>query len=165
MKEISIILDAAKADTSSFGRRNFLILLMLSRTGLRVSELVKLRKKDIKDNSIFVLQGKFNKDRVVPLEKELDNILSFYLDTLQPNNKLFNITDRQIRNVINKYAPKSMEMHPHRFRHSFAVHYLKGGGNLRSLQKILGHNNLNSTSVYLDLTLTDVREDFDKIKF
>lgn len=54
---------------------------------------------------------------------------------------------------------------PHTFRHSFAVHCLKQGMNLRSLQKILGHNDLATTAVYLDLIAKDIKEDYQKIQW
>ena len=54
-------------------------------------------------------------------------------------------------------------MHPHTIRHSFAVHCLKSGMNIRSVQKILGHSSLNTTQVYLDVVGADVQEDFEKV--
>ncbi len=155
------MLDDAKKDK----KRNYLILLMLWRTGLRVSELVNLKKRDIQNDIIFVRQGKFGKDRVIPLEKELGNILGFYLDGLHPKDKLFKISDRQVRNIVYKYTPDGYNVHPHTFRHSFAVHCLKSGMNLRNLQKILGHSSLTCTQVYLDITGADIIDDFDKVEW
>jgi len=54
---------------------------------------------------------------------------------------------------------------PHTFRHSFAVHCLKSGMNIRSLQKILGHSDLNTTAVYLDLVGKDIITDFEKVEW
>jgi len=54
---------------------------------------------------------------------------------------------------------------PHTFRHSFAVHCLKHGVNIRTLQKILGHSNLNTTSIYLDVIGKDIKEDFEKVEW
>jgi len=160
-EEISGILDKAKKDRY----RNYILLLTMSRTGMRVSDIVKLRKRDIDENNIIIRQGKGKKDRVIPLENELANLLGLYIDGLKPKSKLFPITERQIRNIVYKHAPKDLDVHPHTFRHSFAVHCLKQGMNIRSLQKILGHSNLTTTQVYLDVVGADVKEDFDKVKF
>jgi len=160
-EEISNILDKAKKDRY----RNYILLLTLSRTGLRVSEVVSLRKKDIINNTIVVRQGKGRKDRVIPLEDNLSNILGLFMDSLKPRSKLFPISERQVRNIVYKYAPKDLSVHPHTIRHSFAVHCLKQGMNLRSLQKILGHSNLTTTQIYLDVVGEDVKEDFEKVEW
>lgn len=155
-EEISNMLDKSKKDRY----RNFILLMALSRTGIRVSELVKLRKRDIVENTIIVRQGKGKKDRVVPLESELENILGLYADSKSPREKLFQLSTRQVRNIVSKYSPDGLDVHPHTLRHSFAVHCLKQGMNIRSLQKILGHSSLTTTQVYLDLIGKDVADDF-----
>lgn len=160
-EEISMMLDKAKKDRY----RNYILILLMSRTGIRISEVVKLKKKDIIDNMLIVRQGKGKKDRAIPLEHELSNILGLFIDSLTPNAKLFSLTDRQVRNIVYKYAPKGLDVHPHTLRHSFAVHCLKNGMNIRNLQKILGHNNLTTTQVYLDVTGADVKNDFEKVKW
>jgi len=86
---ISNILDKAKKDRY----RNYILLLTLWRTGLRVSELVNLKKQDIADNAIMVRQGKGKKDRRVRLESELGNILGLYMDRLKPRDQLFPISE------------------------------------------------------------------------
>jgi len=158
-EEISSMLDKAKKDRY----RNYILLLTLSRTGMRVSEIVKLQKRDIQENIITVRQGKGKKDRVIPLERELGNILGVFTDGKQPKDVLFPITDRQVRNVVYKYAPDGLDVHPHTLRHSFAVHCLKNGMNIRNLQKILGHSSLTTTQVYLDVTGDDLVENFWKV--
>jgi len=160
-EEVIYILDKAKKDRY----RNYILLLVLSRTGMRVSEIVSVQKRDLINNTIIVRNAKGKKDRVIPLERELDNILGLYTDRLNPKDKLFDITDRQVRNIVYKYAPDGLDVHPHTLRHSFAVHCLKSGMNLRSLQKILGHSNLNTTQVYLDVVGDDIKDDFKKVEW
>lgn len=160
-EEISCILDKAKKDRY----RNYILILTLWRTGMRVSEVVKLQKRDVGDGNIIVRLGKGKKDRVIPIESELGNILGLYIDRLGNRDKLFPISDRQVRNVVYKYSPKDLDVHPHTIRHSFAVHCLKQGINLRSLQKILGHSNLNTTQIYLDVIGEDVANDFNKVEW
>lgn len=144
-------------------RRNYLMLLILWCTGMRVSDLVNLEKRDIREDTISIRLGKGKKDRVIPLDNKLNDIICFYTDGLKPNEKLFKITDRQIRNIINKHTSEGIHASPHTFRHSFAVHCLKSGVNIRTLQKILGHANLTTTEVYLDIVGEDIKEDFKKV--
>lgn len=169
-EEIMNILDKAKKDRY----RNYILLLTLWRTGMRNSDIVNLKKQDIQDNTIIVRQGKGKKDRVIPLESELGNLLGLFIDRLKPRDKLFPITERQVRNIVYKYSPFHMEerngksfkvhdVHPHTFRHSFAVHCLKSGMNIRTLQRILGHTSLTTTQVYLDLVGKDIVDDFKKV--
>jgi len=155
------ILDKAKKDRY----RNYVLLLTLWRTGMRNSDIVNLKKQDIQDETIIVRQGKGKKDRVIPLESELGNLLGLFVDRLKPRDKLFPITDRQVRNIVYKYSPDELDVHPHTFRHSFAVHCLKGGMNIRTLQRILGHTSLTTTQVYLDLVGKDIVDDFEKVNW
>lgn len=161
--EISSMLDCAKKEGKKFSYRNYIILMTLSRTGMRVSEIANLRKRDIVENSIIVRQGKGKKDRVIPLENELAGLLGLYADPLTPRNKIFPMSTRQIRNIVYKYAPSGFDVHPHTLRHSFAVYCVKSGMSIRSLQKILGHDSLNTTSIYLDIVGQDVVDDFKKV--
>lgn len=157
-EEIIALLDAAKKTRY----RDFVLLLTLTRTGMRVSDVVHFRKGDIINDTIVVRKGKGKKDRVIPLESELNNILGLYVDRMKPKQRVFPITERQVRNVLYKYRP---DLHPHILRHSFAVHCLKSGMNLRTLQKILGHSVINTTQIYLDVSGEDIKEDFRKVKF
>jgi len=158
-EEIMNILDKAKKDRY----RNYILLLTLWRTGMRNSEIVNLKKQDIQDNTIIVRQGKGKKDRVIPLESELGNLLGLFVDRLKPRDKLFPISQRQVKNIVYKYSPDELDVHPHTFRHSFAVYCLKSGMNLRTLQRILGHSSLTTTQDYLDLVGKDIVDDFKKV--
>src|SRR6056297_537167 len=100
-EEISQILQTAK----QFNYRDFIILLTLWRTGVRNSEVINIRKNDLKDGKLIVRQGKGKKDRVVPLESELENLLRLYSDRLGYRDVLFSLSDRQIRNIVYKYSP------------------------------------------------------------
>jgi len=163
IEEISSMLDKAKNEGKKHSYRNFIILMTLSRTGLRAEEISNLRKRDITGDTIIVRQGKGKKDRIIPLNRELGGLLGLYIDRLTPKDRVFPISDRQVRNIVYKYDYKSLDVHPHTLRHSFAVHCLKSGMNIRSLQKILGHGNLNTTAIYLDVVGADVQEDFRKV--
>ena len=160
-EEITNILDKAKKDRY----RNYVLLLTLWRTGMRNSDIVNLKKQDIQDKTIIVRQGKGKKDRVIPIESGLGNLLGLFIDRLKPRDRLYPISQRQVRNIVYKYSPDGLDVHPHTFRHSFAVHCLKSGMNIRSLEKILGHSDLATTAVYLDLVGKDVMDDFEKVNW
>ena len=145
--------------------RDYIILLTLWRSGIRVSELVHLKKKDIMESTLIIRNGKGHKDRVVPIERELQNLIGLYSDHKKQEDCLFPLTTRQIRNVVYKYTVERENVSPHTFRHSFAVYCLKKGMNLENLRRILGHSNLNTTQVYLDLAGKDTIEEFEKINW
>lgn len=157
--KIDEMLERARNDN----KRNYLILLTLWRTGIRNSELINLKKRDIKVDELTIRQGKGHKDRIVPLDTHLSDLLQYHIAKIPLDDKVFSLTSAQIRNISHRYQPKDEIVKPHTFRHSFAVHCLKQGMNLRSLQKILGHNDLATTAVYLDLIAKDIKEDYQKI--
>jgi len=158
--KVETVLEIAKCDN----KRNFLILNTLWKTGMRNSELVKLKKGDInfEDKRIFIHQGKGKKDRWIPLEATLGDLLSFYCSDMVKDTRIFPITTAQIRNIAKRYRGDN-HLTPHTLRHSFAVYCLKNGMNIRSLQKILGHSDLATTAIYLDLIGEDVMSDFKKV--
>lgn len=159
--KIDEMLEKARNDN----KRNYLILLTLWRTGIRNSELINLKKRDIKVDELTIRQGKGHKDRIVPLDTHLSDLLQYHTAKIPLDDKAFPLTSAQIRNISHRYQPKDEVVKPHTFRHSFAVHCLKQGMNLRSLQKILGHNDLATTAVYLDLIAKDIKEDYQKVQW
>ena len=160
-EEIEIIIDKANHDTGKHGRRNHIILTVLWQTGMRAEEITNLRKKDIQADTIIIRGGKGGKDRVIPIKSDLRNLLLLYSDQMNGDDRIFPLSTRQIRNIVYRYS----KMHPHTFRHSFAVHCLKSGMNIRTLQKILGHSGLNTTQVYLDLVSEDLKDEYQKVNW
>ncbi len=158
--KVDEMLERARADN----KRNYLIILILWRTGIRNSELINLKKKDIKPDQITIRQGKGNRDRIVPIDASLYDLLNFYTSNKTLEDKLFPLSDMSIRNIVHKYEG-DIDTHPHSLRHSFAVHCLKSGMNIRSLQKILGHSDLNTTAEYLDLIGDDIKDDYKKVEW
>lgn len=152
------------ADESLLGKRNTLILEILYATGIRVSELVNIKMSDIdfKRREIRIL-GKGNKERIVlygsRCEKLLDNYRkdcymelnkkgSSYLLLGVRGNK---INERQVRTIVDEAVTKAgMKLHisPHVLRHTFATHMLNEGADLRSVQVLLGHESLSTTTIY-----------------
>lgn len=161
-------------DTSTnLGVRNRCIFEILLCTGCRVNELVniKIRDIDINNREIKVL-GKGNKERIVYLGSyaisSLDEYLSVRSILLRGKsseylflNHLGNqITTRGIRDIIDKILLKScsdLKITPHSFRHSFATMLLNEGCDLKSVQELLGHVSLSTTSIYTHLTNDELK--------
>ncbi|MDO5569252.1 MAG: tyrosine-type recombinase/integrase [bacterium] len=164
--EIDKILDTIDV-TTVLGKRNYLIIEMLYSTGLRISELVNIKLSDINydDLSIKVL-GKRSKQRYVFYGSYCEKALSNYLDVRGMLNKynsdyLFlnkmggNITTRGVRKVFDKILVNScieLKATVHTLRHTFATHLLNNGMDLMSVKELLGHESLNTTSIYTHVT-------------
>jgi integrase/recombinase XerC len=155
--------------STPLGLRNRLILELLYATGIRVSELVKIKIKDIDTNQKSIrINGKGNKDRDVLYGDYCKDILNIYLndgylrllnnkkcDYLILNNRGNSITERAIRYIIDKIIDDSaMKKHvtPHTIRHTFATHLLDNGADLLTVQELLGHESLSTTQIYTHIT-------------
>lgn len=184
--EMARLLEVADGQTSSVGVRNKVMLYLMYVTGMRVSELVKLHIDDLLFESGFVLvRGKGGKQRHIPLPESMIHMLKTYLETVHPNTTclhkhqeaspyLFSITyggtfkplTRQAFWIILKdlWAKTGIErpLSPHIVRHSLATHLLKNGADLRSLQLILGHENLSTVQMYTHVETSHLREVYNK---
>ena len=160
-------------DDSIIGIRDTLILEMLYSTGIRVSELVNIKVKDISmsDKTIKIL-GKGSKERIVYYGSRCSELLSKYLNNSYYKLNISNldyliisktgkkINDREIRKIIDIAALKSglnFKISPHVLRHTFASHMLSSGADLRSVQELLGHENLSTTQIYTHITNERIR--------
>jgi site-specific recombinase XerD len=137
-------------------------------TGMRVSEAVHLRVGDIdsKRMVIRIVQGKGNKDRLVPLSAKLLELLRTYWRRVRPRDYLFpgrrfdqplgpaKVVDACSHARI--HAGLSKAAHPHCLRHAFATHLLEAGTDLRTIQLLLGHRSLATTARYLRVATSSV---------
>ena len=148
--------------------RDRTILEMLYATGLRVSELIKLVRGDVNLEGGFVIAlGKRAKERVVPLGTYSRDALKLYLQTEKPKgNFLFPnksggfMTRQAIWKIIRKYSAQLTTSHvsPHTIRHTFATHLLEGGADLRSVQLLLGHEDISTTQIYTHVDSKRLKE-------
>ena len=166
--------------------RNKTMLIFLYHTGCRVSEMLGVRKKDVmfkKKMIVIETLKKRNKIlkpiyRFIPMTEVNKDQLHYYMDYLQKkekielddNDKIFPISRQSVYYMVRTCGDLSGHemvgdtwMHPHAFRHSFAINYLKRGGDLRKLQMILGHSSINITSVYLKFAPDDLVKEFEKV--
>ncbi|MFP4000686.1 MAG: site-specific tyrosine recombinase/integron integrase [Thermoplasmata archaeon] len=152
--------------------RDRLILRILYRCGLRVSEVTSLKIQDINfdEGMITVRGGKGDKDRIVPIDDDTLDLIQLYKGDKDKGVLILSqrgkaLSNRQVERIVKKYAKRAglkKNVYPHMLRHSFAVHSLKSGMNLRSVQKMLGHASLTTTQIYLDLTGEDLKEDYEE---
>ena len=170
--EITELIQTPSLKTSS-GRRDRAILETLYSTGIRVSELVGLNIDHVDlIGNIAKVAGKGKKERLVPIgDKALDAIRDYLKrrkhksSALFLNNSGLRLSDRSIRNIINKHIKMSsvtQEISPHVLRHSFATHLLNRGADLRSVQELLGHVNLSTTQIYTHVTTDRLKEVYNK---
>ncbi|MBB6452934.1 integrase/recombinase XerC [Salirhabdus euzebyi] len=163
--------------TTPLGQRNQALLELLYGTGMRVSECtnLKLHSLDFSIGTVLV-RGKGNKERYIPFGSYAQEALERYMndgrekllkkgngskDHLFLNARGTELTPRGIRLILNEMVKNSsltVHVHPHKLRHTFATHLLNEGADLRSVQELLGHENLSSTQIYTHVTKDHLRK-------
>ncbi len=155
--------------------RDRLFLRTLWETGARVSEAIRITLADVSRDGIRVL-GKGGVERVIFVQDGLVTAILFYArdrdlernDYLFPSRKGGHITKQRADQIIKRLADQAglqRNVHAHLFRHGYAINFLNCGGRLDALQEQLGHQDLNTTRIYLRLTDEDVRRELSKIQF
>ena len=151
----------ALIDTAMSPRDN-LIVKMLYATGVRVSELVNIRKQDIDlDRNTIKVFGKGAKERVVLLPEVLKSQLEAYCRGFSNDQRLFELNIRTVERDIKTLAARAginKKITPHKLRHSFATHMLQNGGNVVAIQKLLGHTSLNTTQIYTHYSVDELKD-------
>jgi site-specific recombinase XerD len=164
-EEIQALVDAINPNTY-LGARQYAIFVLLLDTGIRASELCGLTLTNtFLDESRILVRGKGNKERIVPFANATRQALARYLTTwrgepLDPNEESLFLTVEGLPLTYDALSGciKTLgnragipRLHPHLFRHTFAVHYLMNGGDVMSLKRILGHATLDVTQTYIHL--------------
>ena len=168
IKEIDQLMSAIDLSKAQ-GYRNLTILETLYGSGLRVSELISLRISDLHfEENLLLITGKGNKQRLVPLGGICKQKLKIYLEEVRvhvPVKKEYQdivflnqngrqLTRAMIFTIVRQAAADAgieKKISPHTFRHSFATHLLENGADLRSIQLMMGHENITTTEVYMHL--------------
>ncbi len=155
-------------DKGKTSLRDKAILELLYATGLRVSELASLKKSDVNlEGGFVVAMGKRSKERLVPLGAYSRDTLRLYLETesiageyLFPNGRGGSLSRQAIWKIIGKYSARLARGHvsPHMIRHTFATHLLQGGADLRSVQLLLGHEDISTTQIYTHVDSKRLKE-------
>ena len=151
------------------GIRDQLIMTFFYQTGIRLSELINIKEKDVGVNEIKVT-GKRNKQRLIPLTPNLFNLISLYREE---KNRLFGsqsyliLTDKGnklyekfVYRKVNSYlslVSSKQKKSPHILRHTFATHMLNNGADLNAIKELLGHENLAATQIYTHNTFQKLK--------
>ncbi len=164
-EKLSRLLDNDNVFTSDFaGQRDKLVIELLFGTGIRLAELLGVTEADLDlyQSTVKVL-GKRNKQRIIPINKELSNLLQHYLalrkNEIIGNNSLKLIVTnkgadaypKMIYLIVQKYLTHistQQKRSPHVLRHTFATSLLNKGADLNAIKDLLGHASLNATQVY-----------------
>ena len=162
-------------DATTFeAKRDELIFEILYQTGIRQSELRMLKDVDVDGNALTLkVRGKRNKERIIPIGKELYVMIEEYKGLREEQNFINDntalIVDDKGRDASPKFIYKVVhnilmdittieQKSPHVLRHSFATHLLNRGADIRAIQKLLGHSSLNSTQIYTHNTIDKLKE-------
>lgn len=155
-------------------QRDKAILYLIYGCGLRISEALSLKKRDVTKSYLNVL-GKGSKQRMLPVIDAVNEMILEYLNecpyTIKEDDFVFlgkqgkplnpGVFQRHIRNVRNQLnLPDSTT--PHAFRHSFATHILTNGGDLKSIQELLGHQDLSTTQKYTKVDSSHLLKIYNK---
>lgn len=160
------------------GCRNYAMLMIMYRNGLRVSEVANLTVPDInfEENTIYVQQGKGKKDRIIPLDVDAKEACLAW-QKIRPDSQYFFCTlkggildTRYIRDVCYRMSERAgvyiqdgkekKLVSPHKLRHSALTSLLKEGFNIREVQEIAGHANLATTQIYTHVAIEELQDKF-----
>jgi len=175
-KEIKTLFDHVAFSDDWKGRTERLVMQVFYQTGMRLSELIQLKEKqiDLAGKQIKVL-GKGNKERIIPVDKSLLIELQRYVDEKENKDKsvdhLF-VTEKgkplQPRAVY-AFVKKNLGLvttvqkkSPHILRHSFATHLMNNGADLNAVKELLGHSSLAATQIYTHNTIEKLKEVFNR---
>jgi len=182
IKEIKNLLDYPYGNSLK-NIRDKLILELFYSTGIRISELVQIKIKDIDFSSKLIkIKGKGNKERFVIFGDYMDIVLNEYMGKrcmdkkmkessflfpgyLNRSNSDTFISTRTVFSIVKKYINKisdNEKLSPHSMRHSFATHLLEKGANLLSVKELLGHVSLSSTQIYTHVRIEKLKSEYKK---
>ena len=171
-KKLPIVLSTSEAYAlinAPVNQKHHTLLSIAYATGVRRNELLTIRLKDIdRERGVIKIMGKGNKQREVPLSKNLFSLVDKYYKRYRPSVFLFEgivpgkaYSESSMAKVVKNAALEACikkNLSPHVLRHSFATHMLERGVNLKRVQLLMGHNSMKTTSIYLHLA------DIDKVQ-
>lgn len=177
--EMKQVISSLQGNTA-LTERNLALFELFYTTGMRVSEVSSLKINQVDfDLKMILVHGKGNKDRYVAFDDKTKSALQNYLENARPkllgskadqdfiflNNHGQPLTDRGIEYIMQRTFNKagiSGKVHPHELRHTFATAMLNNGADLRTVQELLGHENLSTTQIYTHVTMAHLQEEYQK---
>lgn len=176
-REVELFLEQPKC-VDEKGFRDHAMLELLYATGIRVSELIGLNVEDVNLSAGFIRCTSRGKERIVPLYHTAVKALEDYVRNIRPRiiadeeeHALFvNMNGERMSRqgfwkIIKYYQEKAeidKDITPHTLRHSFAVHLLENGADLRSIQEMLGHADISSTQIYTHVVKKQLKDVYNK---
>ena len=167
LPEILTVEEIRELINSTNNIKHKLIIRLLYGTGLRVSEIVNLKKENIllSESMIKVELGKGKKDRFVKIPNSIKGELENYSKMgnskyLFESNRGGKLTKSTIQAILRNSAKKAgirKRVYPHLLRHSFATHLLEQGTDLRIIQKLLGHSDIKTTQIYTQISQASIK--------
>ena len=154
--------------------RDIAVLSLLYGCGLRISEALNIVRRDAPTGDVLIVQGKGSKERIMPILSVVRESIGIYIEIcpydLAPQDPLFvgargkrlnpRIIQRQMQQLRGRLGlPETAT--PHAMRHSFATHLLAGGGDLRSIQELLGHASLSTTQRYTAVNTEKILREYN----
>jgi integrase/recombinase XerC len=167
--KMDILLDDIAFGEDSEGIKSKLIIELFYATGMRLSELINLKKRDVDlYNCSLKVLGKRNKERIIPFAESLKQSIKKYLETSQEQESEYffemksgkKLSESFVYKLVNTYLSQVTTIDkksPHVLRHTFATHMLNNGADLNSIKDILGHANLSATQVYTHNTVEKLK--------
>jgi integrase/recombinase XerD len=147
------VIGLKRSHKGSIGR-DCLLVKVGWRTGMRRGELASLQKQDIHGDFLIVRGGKGDKDRTIPLTEEIASELADFTKDMKPDQRVFGLGGPAIGMKVKQFSEKAglKNFHTHSLRHKYATDLLESGANIKVVQALLGHENLNTTQAYLAIT-------------
>jgi len=177
LKEIDTLLNQPEEDSPK-GIRDKAMLELLYATGIRVSELISLNTNDININMGYIRCYNNSKERIIPIGSVALKALKDYLEAhkeqlsnVKEDAPLFmnvqgkRLTRQGFWKIIKAYTKKAniqKKITPHTLRHSFATHLIQNGADLKSVQEMLGHSDISTTQIYMNLSKNKIKEVYNK---
>ena len=175
-KEVELLL-AQPSGVDAKGLRDKAMLEVMYATGIRVSELIALNREDVNLQAAFLRCGGEKRERIIPLYLRAVKALRDYIQTVRPrlagqeepalfvNMNGQRMTRQGFWKIVKYYQGKAeitKDITPHTLRHSFAVHLLENGADLRSIQEMLGHADISSTQIYAQIVKQRLQDVYHK---
>lgn len=173
-KDVNFLFDNLILEKNFNGERDMMILELLYGTGIRISELINLKTRNINlPKKEMKIMGKRKKERIIPLHQQIISQIKKYLDKkneiksthefLLCTNKGKKLYPMLIYRIVKKHLSSlinSKKYNPHLLRHTFATHILNKGGDLNSIKDLLGHESLAATQIYTHNSIEKLKETF-----
>lgn len=177
VNEVDLLLKQPKSDCPK-GMRDKAMLELLYATGIRVSELIHLKNDDVNMKMSYIHCSDRNKERIIPFGNTAKKALSAYLE--KGRSELLHgseceeffvncsgapMSRQGFWKVLKSYAKDAgieVDITPQTLRHSFATHLIQNGADLKSVQEMLGHADISTTQIYLNMSINKMREVYTK---